>query len=377
MRSFLAGDAVLKLLEHPSVYRISTDELYELDNESILFLKDCSDRGGCRGGETDFVEYCLEEGILVRDAVVAKRPPLIQSPVPSLRYLELQITERCNLRCKHCYIANQGTAELPVGLVEKALGELEVMQGLRVLITGGEPLLHSRFAEINEVLPDFFLRKVLFTNGLLITTKRARELNVHEVQVSLDGLEAAHDMLRGEGSYKAAVRAIRTCIDGGLDVSVATMVHAGNLDDFEGLHDFLRELGVREWSVDVPCATGRMAGEGSDLQVTPETGGRYLAYGFGGGLHAGAPGFACGLHLMSVSADGRASRCTFYSSEPAGRIEEGLAVCWSRISPVRLEDLGCDCRHREDCRGGCRYRAELLGDARGRDLYRCALYDIL
>jgi radical SAM protein with 4Fe4S-binding SPASM domain len=117
--------------------------------------------------------------------------------------------------------------------------------------------------------------------------------------------------------------------------------------------------------------------EHETLCVAPEVGGRLLGYGFGGGMHASGPGFACGLHLMAVLPDGRAAKCTFYGDRPAGTAEEGLRVCWERIRPVRLDELDCDCAVREACRGGCRYRAELFAGPRGRDPYRCALYGFI
>src|SRR4030043_2382076 len=104
MRYFLAGDAVLKWLETPSVYHIGKDDLYELDSDSFEFLNNCADKSGCSFKKNEFIDYCLKEGILTGDKVAIKRPPLIKSPDPSLRYLELQITNKCNLTCKHCYI---------------------------------------------------------------------------------------------------------------------------------------------------------------------------------------------------------------------------------------------------------------------------------
>jgi len=64
-----------------------------------------------------------------------------------------------------------------------------------VLITGGEPLLHSRFDEINEMLRTCSSerscsRTASFSEG------RAERLKVHEIQVSIDGMQAAHDALR-------------------------------------------------------------------------------------------------------------------------------------------------------------------------------------
>ena len=109
--------------------------------------------------------------------------------MPSLRYLELQITDRCNLRCRHCYIGENVPKELSVRQITEILKEFEEMQGLRLMITGGEPLLHSSFDALNDVLPDFLIRKVLFTNGLLLNKDLLRRLNVDEIQISIDGLE--------------------------------------------------------------------------------------------------------------------------------------------------------------------------------------------
>ena len=369
----LSGRCVLKWLETPSVYDIGADELYEVDEDAFEFLKCCALPEGCPSGGGIFIDYCMKEGILTTEKVSVRRPPVLKSPVPSLRYLELQVTDKCNLRCRHCYIGESGSDELPLNEIRAILSEFEAVQGLRVLITGGEPLLHSRFMELNEMLPAFSFRKVLFTNGALLDKGKVVRLKVDEVQISIDGLEDAHNALRGQGSFSDAVNALRKCRDEGLDVSVSTMVHAKNLGDFDAMQRLFDELGVKDWTVDVPCTTGRLE-LNKDFRVDPETGGKYLAYGRGDGLHASTPGFACGLHLMSVNAAGAVSKCTFYSDRPVGTIRDGLRECWKRIPPVRLDSLKCDCRYIEQCRGGCRFRAEILEGPLGRDLYRCALY---
>lgn len=401
MKYFLSSDASLKWLETPCVYHIKNDELYELDMSSFEFLKACSE-SGCGSQDKDFIDYCVKEGILTVDRVSAERPPLIKSPEPSLRYLELQITNKCNLRCRHCYInppsppfnspltkggrrgvkggkggfSNKNFKELSIKQIQKILEEFEQMQGVRVLITGGEPLLHSRFEEVNEMLPQFSIRKVLFTNGVLLSEKRIKKLNVNEIQVSIDGLENAHDSLRGKGTFKTAMKAVKRSLEYGFHVSIATMVYPGDIGDFEEMERLFKDMGVREWAVDVPCITGRLK-DNREFQISPEDGGRYLRYGYGGGLHASSSGFACGLHLMSVMADGKVAKCTFYSDAPVGKTKEGLRACWQRIKHIRLDELKCDCDYIESCRGGCRYRAQLFGDPLGKDLYRCALYGII
>jgi radical SAM protein with 4Fe4S-binding SPASM domain len=377
MNYYLSRRAVLKWLETPSVYHIAKDELYELDDESFRFLKKCATNEGCASTGSAFVDYCMEEGLLTAEHASGRRHPLlIRAPEPSLRYLELQITSACNLRCGHCYINNNAREELSPRRVRDVLVEFEEMQGLRVMLTGGEPLLHPGFDEINEMLPDFFLRKVLFTNGILLRKDLLKALKVDEIQISIDGLEKAHDAVRGSGAFNSSMQALRQALDAGFDVSVSTMVHRENLVDFDSMERMFKEMGIKDWTVDVPCATGRLR-EHAEFFVSPEEGGKYLGYGFGSGLHSSEQGFGCGFHLMAVMAGGKIAKCTFYEDHAVGAIEQGLMNAWRKIEPVRLKDLACSCEYVEVCRGGCRYRAELSGGKGGKDLYRCILYGIL
>jgi radical SAM protein with 4Fe4S-binding SPASM domain len=376
MSYYLARRAVLKWLETPSIYQVAKDELYELDDESFRFLKSCASLHGCSSKDGGFIDYCLDEGLLTSETTILERPPVIQSPVPSLRYLELQITDACNLRCRHCYIDKASHRELSLKQIRDLLKEFVELQGLRVMITGGEPLTHSHFRDINEMLPDFFLRKVLFTNGILLTKGLLKTLKVDEIQVSIDGREQAHDAVRGSGTYRHAMSAVRMSLDAGFTVSISTMVHRANLGDFDAMERQFRDMGIKDWTVDVPCVAGRLR-ENADLQVTPEEGGRYLGYGYGGGLHTAVQGYGCGYHLMSVMADGNMAKCTFYHSQPVGTVRDGLREAWKKVTPVTLRKLTCKCDYIDVCRGGCRYRAELLNGRGGKDPYRCRLYDIL
>jgi radical SAM protein with 4Fe4S-binding SPASM domain len=373
---FLSPTCFLKRLEFPSVYDTVKDELFELDETGFEFLMGCAGREGCDGGgcEEEFLVYALQEGILTIERGFTGRPPVKRAPEPSLRYLELQVTRRCNLRCGHCYLGPAKNIDLGPERIKDTFTEFEEMQGLRLLITGGEPLLHPNFWEINDLLKGRAFRRLLFTNGTMLTGDVAGRLNIDEIQVSLDGLEKGHELLRGRGTFRMAMEAIDIARNAGIDVSVATMVHPENVGDFDELEQLFKRLGIRDWIVDIPCAEGNLT-ENRIFQISPEAGGEYLRYGFGEGLHGGGEGFACGLHLASVSAEGKVARCAFYSEVPVGSIDEGLAVCWDRIEPLRIDDLVCDCEVKDLCRGGCRRRAEILGDKRGKDLYRCRAFD--
>lgn len=365
----------MKRLETPAVYNISTDELYELDEPALEFLKKCGSKSGFDNseGNSDFIAYALKEGILSTEQTDVKRPPFKKTSEPSLRYLELQITRKCNLQCRHCYIGPPENMELSLEKVKSILLEFERMQGLRLLITGGEPLLHKKFKELNALLPAFAFRKILFTNGTLLTREALKRLNVDELQISVDGLEEGHEALRGKGTFRRTIGAIHMALEAGFAVSISTMIHSKNLQDFEEMERLFRSLGIRDWAVDAPCAEGNLK-DNVSFHVRPETAGKFLNYGFGEGLHGGGENFACGLHLAAVMADGKVAKCAFYKDAPVGHIDEGLEACWRKITPLRLKDLQCDCEFIETCRGGCRYRAELLGSKLGIDSYRCSAY---
>ena len=367
----LTPHCFLKSLETPGVYNVENDELYELSEDAFTFLQSLPARVE-DSADRDFLDYCLQEGIVsFTETPVVRQLSVGHAPVPSLRYLELNITDRCNLTCSHCYLGASQSGDMPLSLISRAMEEFALMQGLRLLITGGEPLLHREFWAINERLRTYPFRSILLTNGTLITQETARRLKVHEAQVSLDGWEASHDRLRGEGSFRKAVAGIENIMSRGIRVSIATMVHAFNLRDFERLEKFLQELGVSEWNVDVPCVAGRMA-EHPDIFLPPEKAARYLRYGFSEGSHASSGNHVCGAHLCAVLPDGRVCKCAFFAEEPAGTIQrEGLGKSWLNIPRMSLEELRCDCGELMECRGGCRYRALLYEDIYGKDPVQC------
>ncbi|MBF0342711.1 MAG: radical SAM protein [Nitrospirae bacterium] len=358
------------MIETPCVYRIGSDDLYEVDNKAFEFLTRAASPEGALSGNSEFVEFCIQEGILTQNSQPCKRPVIAQSPLPSLRYLELQITDECNLSCKHCYIGASHHIRMDIERISAVLMEFEDMQGLRVLITGGEPTMHPDFLRLNEMLPQFSLRKLLFTNGLLLDSHMLDILNVDEVVISVDGMQNGHETLRGTDTFSRTIKAIEAAIRKGFDTSVSTMIHASNVDEFDQMQQMFIDMGVKDWTVDVAVVAGNLK-QHSLLKVSPITGGRLLNYGFGGEIHGGHSEYGCGYHLMSVLADGRAAKCAFYAEQPVGRIEEGLQTCWERVKPIPLAILKCDCDVKLICRGGCRYRAANFGDPLGKDFYRC------
>ena len=86
----------------------------------------------------------------------------------------LEVTERCNLRCQHCYIpakqrAGSRRRELKLPEIERILAEIAESGCLWLLLTGGEPFLRRDFLDIYTSARRKGLILTLFTNGTLIT----------------------------------------------------------------------------------------------------------------------------------------------------------------------------------------------------------------
>ena len=358
----LADHVSLKLLEKPSLYNRDKDDLFNLDAGGLAALLRCDGSRTVAGAglTPDFLNTCVEEGLLeLQDRPFLKVPALFgPSPTPSLRYLEVQLTWRCNLACAHCYLGEARAVDLPLSLFASVIREFEHMGGLKLMVSGGEPTLHPAWEEVNALLAGINLRRVLLTNGVNLGKIPLEWLNFDEVQISLDGMEQGHDLLRGKGSFIKALGGARRVAASPLALSIATQVHGGNLGEFEALEALARDLGAREWGIDAPCVAGRLTGD-SPLSVSAEAAGKAMGHAFGGSYHGGGEGMACGLHLATVGANGLVAQCGFYFDDPLGRSEEGLAACWARRRPVPLSDLpSCArCEAASDCGGGCRVRA--------------------
>jgi radical SAM protein with 4Fe4S-binding SPASM domain len=362
-----------RVLETPCVYNKVTDELYELGDEAVLFLKKCDGTLTLDelGGDPEFLSYCFKEHIIGKIDYPHRRYfNIAPSPTPSLRYLELHLTNRCNLKCRHCYLGDGASKDINLLAAFKVFDEFNTMQGLRMLVTGGEPLLHPGFWYMNERIQDYGFRGILLSNGTLITKDVASRLKFHEVQVSIDGMEESHDKLRGQGAFKATIHGIENLAAAGIKVSAATMVTSVNRDDFDQLGKLMDSLGVTEWAVDVPSPAGRLK-ENLDLLLPPEEAAPYLSYGFGAGHHESPAGYGCGAHLCAVGTEGQVAKCGYYLDNPVGYVFDGLGSCWEKVAPISLESLECDCEYKDACKGGCRFRAASYTDAYGPDPVRC------
>lgn len=157
------------------------------------------------------------------------------------------VTQRCNLRCKHCYAAGEPdvSKELTTAEGMAAIDGFAAFGCPVVLFSGGEPFVRPDVLELAAHARARGLRVVFSTNGTLITpeiAQRIKALGVSYVGISIDGVEATHDAFRGvPGAYARSLAAIRACRDAGVKVGLRVTLTRANAQEIPAIFRLMRE----------------------------------------------------------------------------------------------------------------------------------------
>jgi len=180
------------------------------------------------------------------------------------------ITRTCNLRCVHCY-SDSNAARYPGELtwkeMETVVADLAEYGVPSLLLSGGEPMIHSRFFDLVDKASQAGLKLTISTNGTLITEEKAALLKAAEVAyvgISLDGIGRIHDEFRRkEGAFDAAVRGFKNCHAVGQKTGLRLTLTRHNVENIDRILDFIEEQEIQR-----VCFYHLVpAGRGSELQV--------------------------------------------------------------------------------------------------------------
>lgn len=188
--------------------------------------------------------------------------------------LQWHITDKCNLRCSHCYQNTYNNNELSFDSLLNILDQYKALlqewknkngyQSMgHITITGGEPFVRTDFLDLLEV----FARDrseytfSILTNGGFIDNKTAdklQELRPSYIQVSLDGTKNTHDKIRGVGAFDAVISSIKLLRKKRLRTLISFTAHQSNYHEFTDVAYLGIKLGVSRVWVDrmIPCGSG-------------------------------------------------------------------------------------------------------------------------
>ncbi|MDQ0495446.1 radical SAM/SPASM domain-containing protein [Paenibacillus brasilensis] len=186
----------------------------------------------------------------------ATQNPAFKTDMPQT--IGIKLTNRCNLRCTHCFEWNEEgyhhqmdkeeqNMDLAPDMLRQILSETKEAKS-RLYMWGGEPMFHRRFDEILDVLAEDRREMTFCTNGLLIDKYLDRILDLSEnleLLIAIEGFEREHDLIRGKGTFQKTMRQMDKLIelrDQGLYKGRVT-VHAVINDNMIGrMYEFLQML---------------------------------------------------------------------------------------------------------------------------------------
>ncbi len=343
-----------------------------------------------------------------------ERPRVMRTP----KSVDIDITDRCNLRCRYCYFFNSAAdvKDLPKEEWLAFFEELNRCAVTEVCLAGGEPFIREDLRDILTGIVRNRMRFRLLSNGTLIEDGIAAFIastrRCDHVQVSIDGsIPITHDSFRGKGSFYKAVEGIRCLQRHGVPVAVRVTIHRQNVHDLENIAKLLLEdIGLPSFSTNSAGYMGLCQKNNEQVQLT--TADRQLAMTtllkliakYGGRISATAGplaeaqgwlemerarrqgleslpgcghlvGCGCTFNKLAVRADGVIVPCNMLSHIELGRInKDSLADIWQnhaalwkirerRAIPLSRFDFCRGCAYISYCTGNCPALAyTLLGE---------------
>lgn len=195
---------------------------------------------------------------------------------PSFLYLNL--TEKCNLRCTHCYgfFGSKKEGELVKNDFQRIIKEVTHLGVFYANICGGEPTQSPFFKDVLQFLQEEKLHYMLTTNGLM-STKLLEFIHKHgeyliSVKISLDGFDAdTHGTIRKgpvalsqEAIFRQTIHSIRFFQEREYPITIATSLHRQTLQQLSQLLHLILELKPTAWYLSPITENGR-ALENRDL----------------------------------------------------------------------------------------------------------------
>lgn len=345
-----------------------------------------------------------------------RRLDVLQSFRPA--YVVWELTLRCDQPCTHCGSRAMAArlSELDTREALTVVTQLAAMGTDEVVLIGGEAYLHPGFLEIIAALRQAGIKPTMTTGGRGITARLAQQMadvGLYSVSVSVDGLQATHDLLRAaRGSFASATAALSFLRQAGLPTTANTNINRLNKGELEPLYAHLRQQGIRGWQVQITAPLGRAADRPDMLlqpydllDIVPRVAalkvrayrdgivimpGNNLGY-FGpeeallrslfekGRDHF--QGCLAGRFVLGIESDGAVKGCPSLQTDSyvGGSLrQQALATIWNETPQLAftrrrtLDDLWGFCRtcdFAEVCMGGCSFTAHAVLGRPGNNPY--------
>jgi len=307
-----------------------------------------------------------------------------------------EVTLKCNLKCIHCGsdAGEQRAKELNTKESIKVINDLAEIGFKGIGLMGGEVFLRKDWEIISKEIKDAGMALSLVSNGFFDPEKivdKMVKLETDCVTIGFDGTEKVHDHIRGvKGSFRKALDFLKASNKAGLLTNAITTVHKGNYEELPKLADLILEKEELDWQIQEGVLIGRFPKELLLSEEEYYSLGLYIAslqkkyskdrvvgghnFGFFSkkipelSLYPEWKGCYAGKMVLGISSDGNVRGCETLPEEYIeGNVRKKSVIdIWNdpnsfsynrKFSTDQLGPLCKNCKHGEQCKGGCMVRS--------------------
>lgn len=171
---------------------------------------------------------------------------------PYLRNLQIELTDACNERCIHCYLPNTKKDKCKALSKEQVidiLHQYREMEGLKIVFSGGEILLHPHLFHILEECKRLNLMILLQSNLVSLNEmeiQKIKDLDVFNIQVSLYSTdEHIHETItHRKGSFTKTKHNLELLVKNDIPAMISCPVMDANYPTVYNLHRYAKEMGL-------------------------------------------------------------------------------------------------------------------------------------
>ncbi len=188
-----------------------------------------------------------------------------------LRGCNWELTLRCTLHCLHCgsRAGNARSGELTLEECLPVADELVMLGCQEVTMIGGEVFLFKGWERLAGHLSEQGMAVNIVTNGYSVgprEVEQIRSAGLVNVGVSIDGMEASHNKIRGRNDAFDRIRKTLELLKReNIKTGAVTSLMSLNCADLDDLYRFLLEHGVQVWQLQLASAMGNIAGRQDSL----------------------------------------------------------------------------------------------------------------
>lgn len=231
-----------------SKYYVVNDLTYVLleafDNK--VDIDDISKKLGYKKSEIQLMYKEIESKLLSKDYYEDNLK--LTTPIK----IQWKITNKCNLRCKHCYLGKLNGYELDFEKIMEITNTIIDSNVMEVTLSGGECLTYKGIEKviekllINDIKVDIFTNALLLKNVLNKIDKKIKDKSKLLFYVSVDGLKENHEKIRGKNTFDKTIENIKYAIEKGYPVVTNTVINKINYNDIIDMVVLLKTLGVKD-----------------------------------------------------------------------------------------------------------------------------------